>query len=151
MSLKDGVEIVKTTTWSPGPGCHGGCGVLVHVKDNRVVKVEGDPDHPWNQGRLCSRCLSMTQYMYHPDRLKTPLKRVGRKGEGKFESISWDEAFDLIEEKMKKIRENFGPESVIFHQARAGTLGDGSPCWLTPMAVPTGCSGFPESPATRPG
>ncbi len=102
MSLKDGVEIVKTTTWSPGPGCHGGCGVLVHVKDNRVVKVEGDPDHPWNQGRLCSRCLSMTQYMYHPDRLKTPLKRVGRKGEGKFESISWDEAFDLIEEKMKK-------------------------------------------------
>ncbi len=85
-----------------GTGVSRGCGVLVHVKDNRVVKVEGDPDHPWNQGRLCSRCLSMTQYMYHPDRLKTPLKRVGRKGEGKFESISWDEAFDLIEEKMKK-------------------------------------------------
>lgn len=139
MSLKDGVEIVKTTTWSPGPGCHGGCGVLVHVKDNRVVKVEGDPDHPWNQGRLCSRCLSMTQYMYHPDRLKTPLKRVGRKGEGKFESISWDEAFDLIEEKMKKIRENFGPESVIFHQGTGRDIGGwismlayayGSPNWM---------------------
>lgn len=139
MSRKDGVEIIKTTTWSPGPGCHGGCGVLVHVKDNKVIKVEGDPDHPWNQGRLCSRCLSMTQYMYHPDRLKTPLKRVGKKGEGKFAPISWDEAFDLIEEKMKKIREDHGPESVIFHQGTGRDIGGwismlayayGSPNWM---------------------
>ncbi|MGM0394201.1 MAG: molybdopterin-dependent oxidoreductase [Thermodesulfobacteriota bacterium] len=139
MSRKDGVEIIKTTTWSPGPGCHGGCGVLVHVKDNKVIKVEGDPDHPWNQGRLCSRCLSMTQYMYHPDRLKTPLKRVGKKGEGKFEPISWDEAFDLIEEKMKKIRAEHGPESVIFHQGTGRDIGGwismlayayGSPNWM---------------------
>ena len=98
----DGVKIIKTTTWSPGPGCHGGCGILVHVKDEKVIKVEGDPDHPWNQGRLCSRCLSMTQYMYHKDRLKKPLKRVGERGEGKFEEISWDEAFDLIENKNEK-------------------------------------------------
>jgi anaerobic selenocysteine-containing dehydrogenase len=139
MSRKDGVKIIKTTTWSPGPGCHGGCGVLVHVKDNKVIKVEGDPDHPWNQGRLCSRCLSMTQYMYHPDRLKTPLKRVGKKGEGKFVPISWDEAFDLIEEKMKKIREDHGPESVIFHQGTGRDIGGwismlayayGSPNWM---------------------
>jgi anaerobic selenocysteine-containing dehydrogenase len=139
MSRKDGVKIIKTTTWSPGPGCHGGCGVLVHVKDNKVIKVEGDPDHPWNQGRLCSRCLSMTQYMYHPDRLKTPLKRVGKKGEGKFAPISWDEAFDLIEEKMKKIREDHGPESVIFHQGTGRDIGGwismlayayGSPNWM---------------------
>ncbi|MCF8075361.1 MAG: molybdopterin-dependent oxidoreductase [Desulfotignum sp.] len=139
MSRKDGVTIIKTTTWSPGPGCHGGCGVLVHVKDNKVIKVEGDPDHPWNQGRLCSRCLSMTQYMYHPDRLKTPLKRVGKKGEGKFVPISWDEAFDLIEEKMKKIRKDHGPESVIFHQGTGRDIGGwismlayayGSPNWM---------------------
>jgi anaerobic selenocysteine-containing dehydrogenase len=139
MSRKDGVEIIKTTTWSPGPGCHGGCGVLVHVKDNKVIKVEGDPDHPWNQGRLCSRCLSMTQYMYHPDRLKTPLKRVGKKGEGKFAPISWDEAYDLIEAKMKKIREEHGPESVIFHQGTGRDIGGwismlayayGSPNWM---------------------
>jgi anaerobic selenocysteine-containing dehydrogenase len=81
----------------------------------------------------------MTQYMYHPDRLKTPLKRVGKKGEGKFAPISWDEAFDLIEEKMKKIREDHGPESVIFHQGTGRDIGGwismlayayGSPNWM---------------------
>jgi len=138
--MKDnGVKIIKTTTWSPGPGCHGGCGILVHVKDNKVIKVEGDPDHPWNQGRLCSRCLSMTQYMYHKDRLKKPLKRVGERGQNKFEEISWDEAFDLIEEKMKKIRDDHGPESVIFHQGTGRDIGGwismlayayGSPNWM---------------------
>ena len=64
-----GSHIVKTTTWSAGPGCHGGCGVLAHIKDGKLVKIEGDPDHPWNQGRLCARCLAMTQYVDHPDRL----------------------------------------------------------------------------------
>ena len=135
----NGVKIVKTTTWSPGPGCHGGCGVLAHVKDGRVIKVEGDPDHPWNQGRLCSRCLSMTEYMYHPDRLTQPMKRVGERGSGEFEKISWDEAFDLIEEKMKQIRDDHGPESVIFHQGTGRDIGGwismlayayGSPNWM---------------------
>ena len=139
MMKDDGVKIIKTTTWSPGPGCHGGCGILVHVKENKVIKVEGDPDHPWNQGRLCSRCLSMTQYMYHKDRLKKPLKRVGERGQGKFEEISWDEAFDLIEQKMKKIRDDHGPESVIFHQGTGRDIGGwismlayafGSPNWM---------------------
>jgi anaerobic selenocysteine-containing dehydrogenase len=138
--MKDNdVKIIKTTTWSPGPGCHGGCGVLVHVRDNRVIKVEGDPDHPWNQGRLCSRCLSMTQYMYHKDRLKKPMKRVGERGEGRFEEISWDEAFDLIEQKMKKIRSTYGPEAVVFHQGTGRDIGGwismlayayGSPNWM---------------------
>ncbi len=136
---EDGVTIIKTTTWSPGPGCHGGCGILVHVKDNKVIKVEGDPDHPWNQGRLCSRCLSMTQYIYHKDRLKKPLKRVGERGQGKFEEISWDEAFDLIEIKMKKRRDDHGPESFIFHQGTGRDIGGwismlayayGSPNWM---------------------
>ena len=135
----DGVKVFKTTTWSPGPGCHGGCGVLVHVKNNRVIKVEGDPHHPWNQGRLCARCLSMTQYMYHKDRLTKPLKRVGKRGEGKFEEISWDEAFDLVETKMKKIRDQYGPESMIFHQGTGRDIGGwismlayayGSPNWM---------------------
>jgi len=135
----DGVKIIKTTTWSPGPGCHGGCGVLAHVKDGKVIKVEGDPDHPWNQGRLCSRVLSMTQYMYHPDRLTKPMKRVGKRGENKFEEISWDEAFDFIEEKMKKIRDEHGAESVIFHQGTGRDIGGwismlayayGSPNWM---------------------
>ena len=61
-------------------GCHGGCGVLAYIEDGKLFKIEGDPDHPWNQGRLCARCLAMTQYVYHPDRLTRPLKRVGERG-----------------------------------------------------------------------
>ncbi len=110
---KDG--IYKTTTWSPGPGCHGGCGVLAHIKDGKLVKIEGDPDHPMNQGRLCARALAMTQYVDHPDRLRYPVKRAGARGEDKWERISWEEAFDLIEREMKKIREEHGPESMIFN------------------------------------
>lgn len=128
------VQIIKTTTWSPGPGCHGNCGVLAHVKDGKVIKVEGDPDHPWNQGRLCPRCLAMTQYMYHPDRLKNPLKRVGERGENKWERISWDQAFDLIEKRMKDIREEHGPESMVFLQGTGRDIGG----WISMLAYAYG-------------
>ena len=110
-----GSHIVKTTTWSPGPGCHGGCGVIAHIKDGKLVKIEGDPDHPMNQGRLCARALAMTQYVDHPDRLRYPVKRTGKRGEGKWLRITWAEAFDLIEEKMNTIREEHGPESMVFN------------------------------------
>ncbi|MFX0198607.1 MAG: molybdopterin-dependent oxidoreductase, partial [Candidatus Hodarchaeota archaeon] len=127
-------KIVRTTTWSAGPGCHGGCGVLAHIEDGKLVKIEGDPDHPWNQGRLCARCLAMTQYVYHPDRLTQPLKRVGVRGEGKWQQISWDEAFDLIEEKMGKIREEFGPESVLFSMGTGRDIGP----WICMLAYAYG-------------
>jgi len=127
-------KIVRTTTWSAGPGCHGGCGVLAHIEDGKLVKIEGDPDHPWNQGRLCARCLAMTQYVYHPDRLTRPLKRVGERGEGKWQEISWDEAFDLIEEKLGKIREEFGPESVIFSMGTGRDIGP----WICMLAYAYG-------------
>ena len=127
-------KIVRTTTWSAGPGCHGGCGVLAHIEDGKLVKIEGDPDHPWNQGRLCARCLAMTQYVDHPDRLTRPIKRVGARGEGKWEEISWDEAFDLIEEKLGSIREQFGPESVIFSMGTGRDIG----AWICMLAYAYG-------------
>jgi anaerobic selenocysteine-containing dehydrogenase len=127
-------RIVQTTTWSAGPGCHGGCGVLAHIEDGRLVKIEGDPKHPWNQGRLCARCLAMVQYAYHPDRLTSPLKRVGERGEGKWQEISWDEAFDLVEEKMGKIREEYGPESVIFSMGTGRDIGP----WICMLAYAFG-------------
>ncbi len=127
-------EIVRTTTWSAGPGCHGGCGVLAYIEDGKLVKVEGDPEHPWSQGRLCSRCLAMTQYVYHPDRLRKPLKRMGERGEGKWQEISWDEAYDLIEEKMVKIRDEFGPESFIFSMGTGRDIG----AWICMLAYAYG-------------
>jgi anaerobic selenocysteine-containing dehydrogenase len=59
-------KVVRTTVWSAGAGCHGGCGVKLYVEDDKVVKVEGDENHPWSQGRLCPRCLALTQVSSPP-------------------------------------------------------------------------------------
>ncbi|MDD5045294.1 MAG: molybdopterin-dependent oxidoreductase, partial [Candidatus Omnitrophica bacterium] len=93
-------------------GCHGGCGVLVHVEDGRITKIEGSPDFPTNHGVMCSRGLSFLQLVYHPDRVTHPLRRTGKRGEGKWEQISWDEALDTIAEKYKKIITEYGAESI---------------------------------------
>jgi anaerobic selenocysteine-containing dehydrogenase len=76
----------------------------------------------------------MTQYAYHPDRLTRPLKRAGERGEGKWQEISWDKAFDLIEEKLGKIREEFGPESVIFSMGTGRDIGP----WICMLAYAYG-------------
>jgi len=124
--------------WSAGVGCHGGCGLEFYVKDGKVVKVEGDPDHPWYQGRVCPRALAMTQYIYHPDRLRRPLRRVGERGEGKWQEISWDEAFEICETRLGEIAKKWGAESMIFSQGTGRDCGGplsflaysyGSPNW----------------------
>lgn len=116
MTTNDYDRIERTTVWSPGPGCHGGCGVLAYMKGDEIIKIEGDPCHPWNQGRTCSRLLAYTKFLNHPDRILYPLKRVGPRGSGEFKRISWDEALDEIETKFKQFREESGAESVIFVQ-----------------------------------
>ena len=136
---KKGIQVYHTNTWSAGAGCHGNCGQKLYVQDGRLIKVEGDENHPWNQGRACPRVLAMTQYVYHPDRLIKPLKRVGQRGEGKFEPISWEEAYDICEAKLKDIRDKFGAESVVFVQGTGRDVGGpisflcynyGSPNWV---------------------
>ena len=138
MSREEEIREFKTVVWSAGAGCHGNCGQKLYIKDGKVIAVEGDENHPWNQGRSCPRVLALTQYMYHPDRITTPLKRVGARGEGKFEPISWDEALDLCEKNLKNIRESYGAESVIFCQGTGRDIGGplsflaysyGSPNW----------------------
>ena len=57
------IEKFNTVVWSAGAGCHGNCGQTLHVEDGKMVKIEGDDGHPWNQGRSCPRALAMTQYM----------------------------------------------------------------------------------------
>ena len=127
-----GEQIVRTTVWSAGPGCHGGCGAKLHVKDGKLVKVEGDENHPFSQGRLCPRALAMTQYIYHPDRIMHPLKRVGERGEGKWERISWDEALDTVASELARIKETYSPEA-IFNLYGSGDV-DG--CLHNTLAVP---------------
>ena len=93
--------------------CHGGCGVLVYVKDGKIAKIAGDPDCPINHGTLCSKGIAASQLVYHPDRLTYPVRRVGSKGSGKWERISWDEALDAIAEKILNYKASFGAESIV--------------------------------------
>lgn len=138
MGKDPSIELERMGAWSAGPGCHGGCGVEVYVKDGKVIKVEGDPKHPWYQGRLCPRALAMTQYIYHPDRLRHPLKRVGERGEGRWQQVSWGEALDICEERMRELATKYGPECMLFVQGTGRDVGGplsllayayGSPNW----------------------
>jgi thiosulfate reductase/polysulfide reductase chain A len=90
------------------------CGVQAKVKEGRVVKLEGNPLHPHSLGHLCARGQSGLMNTYDPDRVLTPLIRVGERGEGKFRQASWDEALDLVASKMQEIKDTYGPEAMIF-------------------------------------
>ena len=111
---ENGETIVKTHAWSP-PGCHPvGCGLKLHIKDGRLVYVEGDPDQPITRGSLCARCLTLPEYIYHPDRIIHPMKRSREdRGKDAWEQCTWDEALDLLEEQVRGIKEKYGPESII--------------------------------------
>jgi len=93
--------------------CHGGCGVIVYVKDGKVAKINGDPDCPINHGTVCSKGLASAQLAYHPDRLTYPVRRMGPKGSGRWERMSWDEALDAIAERILTYKEQYGAESIV--------------------------------------
>ena len=103
-------------------GCHGGCGVLVHLKNGLITRIEGDPDFPTNRGAMCSKGLAFQQLVYHPDRIKYPLKRAGKKGEGKWYRIDWDEALDAVAKELKRVKESYGL-SYILHIGGTGSVG----------------------------
>ncbi len=117
---EDGMIVTRTSVWS-APGCHEGCGVLVYSdKDTgKLISIEGDPEDPYMQGRLCPRCLAFKQVEYHPDRILYPMKRTGERGENKWERISWDEALDTCEREFKRIIETYGPEYIHGHRGTA--------------------------------
>jgi anaerobic selenocysteine-containing dehydrogenase len=85
--------------------CHTNCGVKVYVQNGRIVKIEGDPDHPVNRGHLCVKAAGIKELVESEDRLKYPLKKT----KGGFARISWDEAFDFAAERLTHIREKYGP------------------------------------------
>jgi anaerobic selenocysteine-containing dehydrogenase len=99
-----------------------GCGMEVTVQDGKVVQVRGDKDHPENRGALCPKGRAMLDVLYSPERLRQPLKRAGQRGDGRWESISWDEALDLIAEKLQQVRDDAGPEAVWFHKGAGHDL-----------------------------
>ncbi len=106
-------EIRQTTCYM----CACRCGINVHMKDGKVAYIEGNRDHPVNQGVLCAKGSSGIMQINAPSRLKKPLKRVGPRGSGEFEEISWDEALDIATGHLKRLRDE-APEKLAFFTGR---------------------------------
>ncbi len=95
--------------------CHGGCGTLVTVREGVVESIKGDPDHPVNRGKLCSKAAAPSiEQLYHEARINQPIMRAGPKGSMQWKAISWDEAIKFIASRMLSIREQWGAEAVSF-------------------------------------
>jgi len=107
--------------------CGGKCDIRAHVADGVVTQITTRPDSALDPEmpvmRACVRGRSYRKFVYHPDRLKYPMKRVGKRGEGKFERISWDEATTLIADNLQRITAKYGPESRFVHNNTATSGG----------------------------
>ena len=117
-----GTEIRPTICSICNPGSH--CGVDAYVKNGRIVRVKGSKE-THNAGTLCAKGAAGRQYVYHPDRLTTPLIRTGERGKGRFEPASWEDALSFVSNRLNEIKTESGPESVIFYA--------GYPKWMRPF------------------
>jgi anaerobic selenocysteine-containing dehydrogenase len=104
-------------------GCTTHCGVVGWVENGRVRRIDGNPLDPNSKGNICSKAQGMISYTYYPERLLYPLRRVGKRGEGKWKRVTWDEALGEIAEKMRPLREAGTPEEFVFHYGRDKTKG----------------------------
>ena len=157
-----GIEIKHSQCNICSPNFH--CGINCYIKDGRIIKVEGDRDNCMSRGHLCTKGAANKDYIYRKDRILTPLRRIGARGEGKFEPITWEEAYDEMTRQLLKAREAYGPESVVcfggyskwylpfFHRfaysfGTPNVIGDGSTCQTSAFLAwktTTGTLGSPD-------
>jgi len=105
-----GIDYWKASTCGM---CSAGCGIIVRTREHKANKIEGNPLHPVNRGALCARGQAGLEVLYNPDRIKGPMKRVGERGEGKWEEIGWDECIKTLAEKLGEIKAT-NPASSVF-------------------------------------
>lgn len=115
--------------------CGGKCQIKAHVVNGEIVRLSTDTDErdknadneQFPQARACVRGRGYRRHVYSPDRIKTPLKRVGKRGEGKWEEITWEEACKTIASEMKRIKEKYGPASrfSLYATGQSGQIGSG--------------------------
>ena len=146
---ESGIEVRPTICSICSPRSH--CGIDAYVKDGIVIKVEGTKENPNNAGTLCSKGAASRQYIYHEDRIRTPLIRKGERGSAQFEPISWEEALDTIARHLLKIKEESGPEAVVFYAGYSKWMRPflkrlahsfGSPNYLTESSVCSAAAGL---------
>jgi anaerobic selenocysteine-containing dehydrogenase len=110
----------------PGGGCHQSCPLKVSIQDERVVKVE-PADFYKEEPRMANACLkayASIPWIYNPDRIKYPMKRVGERGSGEWERITWDEALDTIASNLKAVKEKYGSQTVMVKFGGSSTVGN---------------------------
>src|SRR5437899_11229699 len=103
--------------------CPDTCGMVVTVEDGRATRLRGDRDHPFTQGFLCQKVTRYLQRIYHPDRPEYPMKRVGPKGAGRFQRITWEEAVATIAGRFREIAASADGPQAILPYGYAGTMG----------------------------
>ena len=116
-------KVVKTSCSTCGPCCQ----VDAYVRDGKLISVEGSRNTPQQSGSLRAKGAAALQYVYNKERILYPMKRIGKKGEGKFERITWEEAYDMIVENLLRIREEYGAKSTVFYV--------GYPKWFRPALL----------------
>ena len=102
--------------------CPDTCGLITYVEDGRAAKIAGDPGYPITGGWLCAKVRPYLDHVYHPDRLTHPLRRVGPKGSGLWERVTWDEAINEIADLWQEIVSHYGAEAILPY-SYSGTLG----------------------------
>ncbi len=123
-----GVDSIKNN-WTPGiehwapvlcQGCPGGCGLLARLIDDRIVKVEGNSFHPLNRGKVCPRGQAVLQLLYNPDRIRSPLKKVGGRDSGNWEVTTWEDAYAIVSSRMIELRNSGKSHTLVFmgHDSR---------------------------------
>ncbi|MBI4338443.1 MAG: molybdopterin-dependent oxidoreductase [Chloroflexi bacterium] len=98
--------------------CPAGCGILVTTVNGRAVKIEGNPLHPINEGKLCPKGQSGLQFLYDPDRIRGPLKRVGPRGAEQWQQVSWEQAIAEVGDRLRQLRENGEAHKLVFLSGR---------------------------------
>lgn len=106
--MDDKIEVKRALCFA----CSGLAGVEAIIKNDKVVKLRGEPDHFMNKGWLCVRARAFMEHLYHHDRLNYPMKRIGGRGEGKWERISWEQGLDEIAEKLTQLKKQYGAETL---------------------------------------
>ncbi|GAA3119525.1 molybdopterin-dependent oxidoreductase [Planomonospora alba] len=98
--------------------CTTACGIIANVRDGRLLTIEGNPADPNSRGSICAKGVAGPSILYDPSRLLHPLKRAGRRGEGRWRRISWEEAYTEIADRLRDIRRSGRPEEFAFQQGR---------------------------------
>ena len=149
--MTEGKKTIPTTCWE----CSTHCGGFATVEDGRVTKIVPNPDHPGSLGAFCVKGMrGLPELTYHPDRILHPMRRTGERGDGKWETISWDDALDEMTDKMLAARDRYGPTALCgavsnAHFSRGVSLALlmralGSPNWMMNQDLCGGCRGLSD-------